>query len=376
MSIQYAGGTRVQTTFSGQVKTDLLTNIRANLLTAGWSSVVGAAPCTFTVTIGASAVVTMGSGAAPADGTRIVFSTTGALPTGLTAGTVYFVKTPSGSTFNVAASSGGAAITTSGSQSGVQTVNFELLMQTATTPQGCNLRARIRDNGSGVSAIGISIESSDGVKVGANDGSSHGGVLTPASGKIWHICANQYQFALWVDGDYNSSNEFCLVSCPYLFSFLAGITYYGFLISSNNGAGCNGDWRYSVNNAGVSNNNISAYQVLYNQNLVDQVYGAIGPYYTGPPTLLIAYSPYVSLVSGGLVWRYGNGDAMTLDPLLCWGLTGYGDESMVRGQLWDAVIVTDQFLGDYTCTFDTHNWIALTSSQTSGTRFTLFLATS
>jgi hypothetical protein len=52
----------------------------------------------------------------------ITLGTTGALPTGLTAGTTYYVVNASGTSFSLAATSGGAAINTSGSQSGVQSI--------------------------------------------------------------------------------------------------------------------------------------------------------------------------------------------------------------------------------------------------------------
>lgn len=52
----------------------------------------------------------------------VVFTTTGGLPTGLTAGTVYYVKTvPTADTFTVAATPGGTAIVTSSAGSGVHT---------------------------------------------------------------------------------------------------------------------------------------------------------------------------------------------------------------------------------------------------------------
>jgi hypothetical protein len=56
-------------------------------------------------------------------GSPVKFSTTGALPTGLAAGTSYFVIAAglTSDTFRIAASVGGAAIDTSGSQSGVHT---------------------------------------------------------------------------------------------------------------------------------------------------------------------------------------------------------------------------------------------------------------
>lgn len=85
---------------------------------------------TVTITIASPAVVTWPQGvddegaAVPhghVAGTPVTFSTTGALPTGLVAGTIYYVLAPTDTGFNVAATPGGAAINTSGSQSGVHT---------------------------------------------------------------------------------------------------------------------------------------------------------------------------------------------------------------------------------------------------------------
>lgn len=54
-------------------------------------------------------------------GTPVKFSTTGALPTGLTAGTTYYVVSPTTDAFSVAATPGGSAIITTGTQSGIHT---------------------------------------------------------------------------------------------------------------------------------------------------------------------------------------------------------------------------------------------------------------
>jgi hypothetical protein len=75
---------------------------------------------TVTITIASPGVVT--SSFALPNGTPITLTTTGALPTGLVVGTTYFVVNSSGTTFNLAATLGGAAINTSGSQSGVQSI--------------------------------------------------------------------------------------------------------------------------------------------------------------------------------------------------------------------------------------------------------------
>lgn len=78
-----------------------------------------------TITIATPAVVTWTAHGLFADDT-LTFSTTGALPTGLTAGTTYFVLAAglAANTFRVSLSSGGAAINTTGSQSGVHTVTL------------------------------------------------------------------------------------------------------------------------------------------------------------------------------------------------------------------------------------------------------------
>jgi hypothetical protein len=77
---------------------------------------------TVTITIASPAVIT--SSYALPNGSSVSFSTTGALPTGLVAGTTYYVVNTSGVTFNVAATQGGSPITTSGTQSGTQTLTL------------------------------------------------------------------------------------------------------------------------------------------------------------------------------------------------------------------------------------------------------------
>lgn len=83
------------------------------------SQFLGEPSYTVTVTIASPGVVTWADHGLEANG-RVVFSTTGALPTGITAGTTYFVKTVlDEDTFTISATAGGAVINTSGSQSGV-----------------------------------------------------------------------------------------------------------------------------------------------------------------------------------------------------------------------------------------------------------------
>jgi hypothetical protein len=78
---------------------------------------------TVTITIASPGVIAFPAGYAPQPNDGIKLATTGALPTGLTAGTEYYIvgSSISGSSASVSASPGGAAINTSGSQSGTHT---------------------------------------------------------------------------------------------------------------------------------------------------------------------------------------------------------------------------------------------------------------
>ena len=86
-----------------------------------WNATIGLIPSSVTMTIATPCVVT--SVLNLPDGTPIQFQTTGALPTGLTIGTTYYTKYVTLTTFNLALTSGGASINTSGSQSGTQAIS-------------------------------------------------------------------------------------------------------------------------------------------------------------------------------------------------------------------------------------------------------------
>lgn len=88
-----------------------------------WNSSVGLSPIQMTISIAAPGIITLPVDFSIADGTAISLTSTGALPTGLTVGTTYFVVNSTGNTFELSATLGGASITTSGTQSGLQYVS-------------------------------------------------------------------------------------------------------------------------------------------------------------------------------------------------------------------------------------------------------------
>lgn len=382
MAIQYAGGTNIYTTFSGQVKNDILSNLFTQLPLAGWSLISGITPSTVTMTIASPCVVTL-TAHGLANGTRVVFTTTGALPTGITANTtVYFIINASTNTFNISTSLGGSAVNTSGTQSGTHTMNSEIVMQTAATPQGYQLNMRMRDAGSSTGCVAFSIETTDGYLVGQN--STSGPCVRSATGKTWGIAASKYQFLLWVTGDFNVGNEFLLVSCPFMPSFLASSSickYIGVLQSAGRGDGtgcssCNGNWRLSLaSNAGDNAQNW--YQVFYHQAILDSPTSPGSGNVPGELNFQAGIYPVVTGANSNAQWRYANGDLIAIDTNMFWGMPGISNEPMFRCQLWDSIIICDTagVAGDTTTTFDSHNWIAITSSLTSVTNASLWVVT-
>lgn len=95
----------------------------ANICSNIWDDAAYSSAGTCTITIASPAVVTLNAhGLSVTD--PVVFTTSGTLPTGLTAGTTYYVSSVvSANTFQVSATANGASINTSGSQSGTQTLN-------------------------------------------------------------------------------------------------------------------------------------------------------------------------------------------------------------------------------------------------------------
>ena len=84
-----------------------------------WDASFGVDPSLATVTIASPAVVT--AAFSLPNGSPVILTNTGypsALPTGLLPGTIYYVVNTSGNTFNLALTVGGAAINTTGTQSG------------------------------------------------------------------------------------------------------------------------------------------------------------------------------------------------------------------------------------------------------------------
>lgn len=86
-----------------------------------WNASIGYTAKTASITIASPSVVSFSGSLL--NGTALALQTTGTLPTGLVVGVTYYVINSTGGTFNLAATPGGVAINTSGTQSGIQAIS-------------------------------------------------------------------------------------------------------------------------------------------------------------------------------------------------------------------------------------------------------------
>lgn len=366
MSIQYAGGTNVNATFTGAVKNDILANVEAQLITAGWSLVQGNVPTTVTVTIASPAVVSW-TAHGLVNGTRIVFSTTGALPTGITAGTVYFVISAglTANAFEFSTTLNGSAVNTSGSQSGTHTCAPEILMQSATTPQSVATRVRFRDVGSTAVCISFSIENSNSTLAGGNS-VSNGSYLLPAAAKTFRIIANKYQCFIFSPIT-TPVRSFVAFGVPYLPSFLSGVITECGWMTNNAASDTDGTLRVGFRTRMQTEPGIVSVQGIVNSNLLDI---AAQNAQTGRTYIVWSSFATASGSQTGVHWH--DTSALMTEPLIAWATSSGTGEALIRGQLWDAVLIADTFAGDSTSTFDSHNWWAITDNNTTD-KVTLFV---
>lgn len=383
MATQFSGGTYVNTTFTGAVRSDIQENLRAQLVTAGWSNVAqasGQGPgkvATFTVTIASPGVITL-TGHGFLGNERVILQTSGALPTGLSVNTVYFVKYVDANTFKLATTAGGADINTSGSQSGTHTLNTEsMLLESATHANVTNaIRVRLKDNRG--NCIQISIENPSGTRAGDNaTSSSSAGNLLPAAAKTFRVIATKYQFMCFT-APTSAAREFVHAGLLYVPSFLGTISDAGFMFSNSTS-----DTSTSICSSIRSSTTLGALspacQVIFNDSLFVNASGTGMGAQLGFPELIVLNPASTTGFNKSAHYRWHNDAILTGDVLLSVGLSALADEAKLRGQFFDLVYIPDNVTGDTTDTWASHNWFNITQGNAgSGTvaRGGVWMATS
>lgn len=251
-----------------------------------------------------------------------------------------------------------------------------LLMQSATTPQGFAIHVRLKDNGG--TCVTFSLESTDGVLVGGNS-TTAGIFLNPNSGGyVYRVVCNKYQAFIYATPDPGVGRTFAAFGVPYVPSWVASMTtrvgwLQGNAVSDTDTtnepsfrSGLSGGTAFGSNMANQAMFNSAIWSFNSNSSNMTGIIGI--PAYVCPTG-----------ASTSTGYRWENNSALLIDALISWGDTASNVEARFKGQLWDALVSTDAYAGDDTATIDTHNWIVVTDNGTGVTgssRGTLLIATS
>jgi|SRR5674476_90472 len=377
MATQFSGGTYANTTFTGAVRSDIQSNLLAQLVIAGWTNVAQAVSQglggvhTITLTIASPCVVT-DTGHGFSGGERVILqvSAGGALPTGLSVNTVYFIKYVGVNSYNFSTTSGGTNINTSGSQSGTIVLNTEsILLQSATQTNVTNpIRVRLKDLLG--SCISVFIENSAGTITPATSVTYSAGFIFPGAGKTFRIIATCYHFICLVPGS-TAGRDFVMAGMPYVPSFLASVTDIGYVLSSSQGDTSSNICNSPRLSGTLNSNPTPNIQCIYNTSLL-----ALG---ATANTAGVGFPDWVlstSITGGQKAYRWANDDLNSCDILMQWGLTAITDEGKLKGQLFDILWIGDAFVADATDTFNGHDWYNLTSNNTGSPRGGFWVAIS
>lgn len=244
----------------------------------------------------------------------------------------------------------------------------DVMMESATTPasQSLKMRARIYDPGSGTDAR-VKIRNSGGTIVQSGDFP-----LVSAAGRVWRVIANKYQVFVLAPGLFNAPCVFAAWGVPFLRTALEGVVtecVWGWGSSNSTSDASNirpcprtfmSMWiNFSTPNW-FSIINGSSWE-LNNSN---QSSGNIGlPMIFAPWTANMQHSGYKN--SGDLnpsSYRYHDDTPLASEPLLAFG-AALATEAKIRGQLWDAVVLSEAYGADRTFAFDSKTFYNITHNN-------------
>lgn len=252
-----------------------------------------------------------------------------------------------------------AALTTAGWSTVSGGGTGDVLMESATTPQGIKMRVEVKDPGSGNTAR-LYLKSSTTAAAG-----TFGIGLLPQASKTWRVIANRYQAFVFVPGSV-AARDFCafgslyipptfadqIFECCWMWGSANGDsdtssrphfrTHLGAWVNFSTAEMCfilNGGF-WEVGN-GTNLNNSTAF---------------------GLPTLIWYQHSNVAMGCYPYAYRWHDDSSLVSEPYMAFGHSN-SDEAKIHGQLWDAIICTEAMGADVQFVYDSHNFYAITHNN-------------
>ena len=382
---QYIYNTSINATYKCLIMQGIIQQLCTATPNAGWTNLAMAAGqgpgniSTVTVPIASPGVVNWTSHGF-LGGEKILFQAdllnAATLPTGITAGTTYYVRYVNANSFQInTAISGGTNQNFTGSTTGtIYCYSQYCLLRCVAQPTVTNpIVVKLQDNvltcasNGSAGCITVSIQNQAGTVVGGSD-RYHGAHLAVSYDTTYQIAATKYWFMCSQYREYMRS-DFVLTGMLYVPSFLTGITDHGFLVSdtleSESGNGVY-SFRTTHNIGGNYSGNV---QIIWNASLLDQTNNTNNGQLGVPETIVM--TPVNWLTPMG--YRWANDDLFMSDVLLAGGLTAVNVESKIKGQFYDLVWVGDSYDMDTQDIFAGHTWLNLTMTNSFASGYTAWL---
>lgn len=250
--------------------------------------------------------------------------------------------------------------------SGTPGSSGDVTMESAATPAGAKIRFRFLEPGSGNCAQ-VTMKHSSGTPT------SQIAYCLPSN--TWRIVADQYQFFAFMTGGSNATAARSQV--------LGGVLYTPSFVSVSSGDAV--AWMQFV---GTSDADTTATRVSFrrmlrgggsssaapNSNMFGSTLVETTSSQNGGLGMVVLQGGYVA---GSSFYRWEDTTLLLYEPLVGWATgSAIGNEGRIKGQLWDAIVVSGAWTSETTVTFDGHSFLAITDSAPSANNAdqTLFVA--
>lgn len=250
--------------------------------------------------------------------------------------------------------------------SGTPGSSGDVTMESAATPAGTKIRFRFLEPGSGNCAQ---------VTMKHSSGSPTSQIIYCLPSNTWRIVADQYQFFAFMTGAGNATAARGVV--------MGGVLYTPSFISVSSGDAVG--W---MQGCGSSDADSTATRQTFRRGLrADAIANAA--IWSGmfgstllESTIAVAGAVVVVILQGGnnqadTGYRWEDTTLLLYEPLISWATgASTSNEGRIKGQLWDAMIVSGTWTSETVVSFDGHDFIAITDSAATlvGATQTLFVA--
>jgi hypothetical protein len=230
------------------------------------------------------------------------------------------------------------------------------VLASGVTPQGLQVAVRVMDPGSGNCAR-LYLQNVSGTSVGVAN------YLLPGASTNYRIIATKYHLFVLPETGAPAARQFVCGGVLWIPSWLVGV-----IVNNSGWMQGNGQSDAATYEALTFCKALHTRLSTYNQtNLCSDVMWSAS-YYVGTVlnSLQVLSVPAGAALNNGAPYTWHDDTYLAAEPLLGMGVTSSSDTARIRGQLFDAMILTAPFSIGTVISYDGHDWMAITDYNEGG----------